>query len=166
MRPLPLLALLALASCKAESAPQPQAEAPKPVQVAEVRLAPATAAHSFTGVVKARREADIAFRTGGRITARLVEVGQHVTAGQSLARLDEADLTLARRAAEADLSAAEAQSRQAAADAARSRALLAAGHVAVAYTTSASLPPAAPPSGWPPPAPISTWPAAAWATPC
>ena len=68
-------------------------------------------------MVRARREADIAFRTGGRITARLVEVGQMVTAGQPLARLDEADLALGVRAAAADLSAAEAQSRQAAADA-------------------------------------------------
>ncbi|MBK1657283.1 efflux RND transporter periplasmic adaptor subunit [Paracraurococcus ruber] len=128
-----LAATLALAGCKAESAAPPQAEAPKPVQVAEVRLAPTTEARAFTGVVKARREADIAFRTGGRITARLVEVGQKVTAGEPLARLDDSDLALAVRAAEADLSAAEAQSRQAGADAARSRTLLAAGHVSVAY---------------------------------
>jgi len=133
MRPAILLALLALAGCKAESAAPPQVAAPRPVQVAEVRLAPAKQAHAFTGVVRARREADIAFRTGGRITMRLVEIGQHVTAGQPLARLDEADLALSVRAAEADLSAAEAQSRQAAADAARSKTLLAAGHVAVAY---------------------------------
>ena len=137
MRPLPLLALLApvlaLAGCKAESATQPQAEAPRPVQVAAVHLAPATQTRAFTGTVRARREADIAFRTGGRITTRLVEIGQHVTAGQPLARLDDADLALSVRAAEADLSAAEAQSRQAAADAARSKTLLTAGHVAVAY---------------------------------
>lgn len=133
MRPLPFLALLALAGCKAESAVAPQGEAPKPVQVAEVHLAPATAARAFTGVVKARHEADIAFRTGGRITARLVEVGQPVTAGQPLAQLDESDLVLAFRAAEAELSAAEAVSRQAAADAGRSKVLLAAGHVSIAY---------------------------------
>jgi RND family efflux transporter MFP subunit len=137
MRPLspllPLIGLVILAGCRAESTPRPQVEAPKPVQVAEVHLAPATAAHSFTGVVRARREADIAFRTGGRITNRLVEVGQRVTAGQVLARIDEADLSLGLRGAEADLSAAEAQSRQAAADAARSRALRAAGHVSIAY---------------------------------
>lgn len=138
MRPVQHLALAALASaalagCEAESTPAPQAEAPKPVQVAEVRLAPASATHAYTGVVRARREADIGFRVGGRIAARLVEVGGRVTAGQELARLDPADLALSARAAEADLSAAEAQSRQAAADAARSRALLAAGHVSAAY---------------------------------
>lgn len=135
MQPAVLLALLALAGCKAESAtrPQGQIDAPRPVQVAEVHLAPATDARAFTGVVKARHEADIAFRTVGRISDRLVEIGQPVIAGQILARLDDADLALAVRAAEADLSATEAQSRQAAADAARSRALLAAGHVAAAY---------------------------------
>jgi membrane fusion protein, multidrug efflux system len=135
MRPVILLALLAFVGCKAESASRPEgrAEAPRPVQVAEIHLAPATEAHAFTGVVRARREADIAFRTGGRITARLVEVGQIVAAGQLLAWLDEADLALGVRAAEAELSAAEAQSRQAAADAARSKSLLAAGHVAAAY---------------------------------
>ena len=98
-----------------------------------MHLAPATEARAFTGVVRARREADIAFRTGGRITARLVEVGQPVVAGQPLAGLDEADLALGVRAAAADLSAAEAHARQATADAARSKALLAAGHVAAAY---------------------------------
>lgn len=137
MRPVPFLALtaFALAGCKAEGTPQPRSEAPKPVQVAEVRLAAAAAAasHAYTGVVRARREADIGFRAGGRIVARLVDVGSRVAAGQDLARLDPADLALSVRAAEADLAAAEAQSRQAAADAARSKALLAAGHVAAAY---------------------------------
>lgn len=124
---------LALAGCKAESTPAPSVEAPKPVQVAEIHLAPAGAAHAYTGVVRARREADIGFRVGGRIAARLVEVGSRVAAGQELARLDPTDLALSVRAAEADLSAAEAQSRQASADAARSRTLLAAGHVSAAY---------------------------------
>jgi membrane fusion protein, multidrug efflux system len=131
-----LLALPALAACRAEG---PAAEAappppPRPVQVAEVRLAPAAAAASaFTGTVRARREVEVGFRASGRVVERLVEVGERVAAGQVLARLDPADLALALRAAEADLAAAEAQARQAANDAARSRALLAAGHVAAAF---------------------------------
>src|SRR3712207_7219152 len=116
MRPVPLLALtvLAVVGCKAEGTTRPQAEAPRPVQVAEVRLAPAAADRAYTGVVRARREADVGFRAGGRIISRLVDVGDRVFAGQELARLDPADLALAARAAEADLAAAEAQSRQAA----------------------------------------------------
>lgn len=135
---LPLLALAALAGCRAESSPR-QAEAPaaapapRPVQVAEIRLSPAGESRAWTGVVRARREADLGFRAGGRIVERLVDVGAQVTAGQPLARLDPADLALALRAAEAELSAAEAQARQAAQDAMRSRTLLAAGHVAQAF---------------------------------
>ncbi|WP_431269363.1 efflux RND transporter periplasmic adaptor subunit [Dankookia sp. P2] len=135
MRPHLLLALLALAGCKAEECipPRGAGRGAAAGPGAAVHLAPATEARAFTGVVRARREADIAFRTGGRITARLVEVGQSVATGQLLARLDEADLALGVRAAEAELSAAEAQSRQATAEAARSKTLLAAGHVAAAY---------------------------------
>jgi membrane fusion protein, multidrug efflux system len=76
---------------------------------------------------------EVGFRASGRVAERLVEVGQRVAAGQVLARLDPADLALALRAAEADLAAAEAQARLAASDAARSRALLTAGHVAAAF---------------------------------
>lgn len=137
MRPAALLVLLmpALAACRGEP---PKADAaapapPRPVQVAEVALREGVAVTRHTGTVLARREVDLGFRTAGRVTARLVEVGDRVEAGQELARLDPADLALALRAAEAELASAEAQARQAANDAARSRALLAAGHVSAAF---------------------------------
>jgi RND family efflux transporter MFP subunit len=126
--------LLGLAACRPEG---PAAEAmpppPRPVQVAEVALSPGMQSSAHTGIVRARREVDVGFRTGGRIATRLVEVGGVVVAGQPLATLDPADLALSLRAAEADLAGAEAQARQAANDATRSRALLAAGHVAAAF---------------------------------
>jgi RND family efflux transporter MFP subunit len=127
--------LLLLAACQpggptAEANPPP---APRPVQVAAVAFAPMTADAAYTGTVRARREVELGFRTGGRVIARLVEVGERVQAGQELARLDASDLALAVRAAEADLASAQAQARQAANDAARSRSLLAAGHVAAAF---------------------------------
>jgi multidrug efflux system membrane fusion protein len=131
---LPTLAALALLSACRDGGPQAAApEPPRPVQVAEIRFAPAEQPRAFAGVVKARREADIAFRAGGRIAVRLVDVGAAVRAGQELARLDPADIALAMRAAEADLAAAEAEMRRAQADADRSRRLLAAGHVAAAF---------------------------------
>lgn len=137
---LPAAALLAaglplLAACQppAPRAEAVEAPAPRPVQVAEVVLTPAESGAAYTGTVRARTEVEVGFRTGGRITQRLVEVGETVAAGQELARLDPADLALGLRSAEADLAAAEAQARQAANDAARSRALLAAGHVAAAF---------------------------------
>lgn len=132
--PFPALAALALLTACRDAGPQAAApEAPKPVQVAEIRFAPAEQPRAFAGVVRARREADIAFRAGGRIAARLVDVGATVTAGQELARLDPADIALSVRGAEADLAAAEAEARRATADAGRSRTLLAAGHVAAAF---------------------------------
>lgn len=126
-------AAVLFASFRGEASPPPVPEAARPVQVAEVRLAPATDIRAYTGVVRSRREADVGFRAGGRIIARLADVGTRVTAGQPLARLDATDLALALRAAEADLASAEAQSRQTLADAQRSRTLLAAGHVAAAF---------------------------------
>jgi RND family efflux transporter MFP subunit len=127
-----LLLLLPLTACQAEP-PAPAAEAPRPVQVAEIVLARAETGLAWTGTVRARHEVDLGFRAGGRIAERLVELGERVEAGQPLARLDPADLALALRAAEADLAAAEAEARRAANDAARSAALLRAGHVAPAF---------------------------------
>ncbi|MBY0337793.1 MAG: biotin/lipoyl-binding protein, partial [Acetobacteraceae bacterium] len=135
MRAAALPALLLLTACLpgAQSSEAPRPEAPKPVQVAEIRHLPAEAGQSFTGVLRARREADVGFRAGGRIAERLVNLGDEVAAGQPLFRLDSRDLELALRSAEADVLSAEAQSAQAANEAARSRALLAAGHVAAAF---------------------------------
>jgi RND family efflux transporter MFP subunit len=130
-----LLLLPLLAACRAEppAAQATPAPEPRPVQVAAVAFAPAEAGTAYTGIVRPRHEAELGFRAGGRITARLVELGERVVAGQELARLDPADLALALRSAEAELAGAEAQARQAANDAARSRSLLAAGHVATAF---------------------------------
>ncbi len=130
-----LLLLLALAACKpsgqAEAPPPP--DPPKPVQVAIFQPAPVQAASQLTGTIRARREADLGFRAGGRIAERLVNLGDRVSPGQPLARLDPADLALSLRSAEADLAAARAQYTQAANDAQRSAILLAAGHVAAAF---------------------------------
>ncbi len=111
----------------------PAEDPPKPVQVAVLRHAPSDSATALTGTVRARREADLGFRAGGRIAERLVNLGDLVAAGQPLARLDPRDLALAAQAAEAELAAARAGAVQAANDAARSARLLAAGHVAPAF---------------------------------
>jgi RND family efflux transporter MFP subunit len=63
---------------------------------------------------------------------RLVSVGDQVTAGQAIARLDPADAELDLEAADAELSAARAELGRAEAEATRSRKLLAAGHVSQA----------------------------------
>jgi len=125
---LPLLASLAALPAAAQAVDPPRA-----VQVVVFRPAPTEAQTQLTGVVRARREADLGFRAGGRIAQRLVNLGERVEAGQPLARLDPSDLALAARSAEADLAAARAQAQQANNDANRSAQLLAAGHVAPAF---------------------------------
>jgi RND family efflux transporter MFP subunit len=63
----------------------------------------------YSGSVKARTEMNLGFRVAGKITERSVDIGDRVTPGIVLAKLDPADLQLAVRRAEADLSAAEKQ---------------------------------------------------------
>lgn len=68
----------------------------------------------YTGVVAPRVESALSFRVGGKITARLVEVGQVVQAGQVLARLDGTDLALGAASAAAQSAAARGQAAAAA----------------------------------------------------
>jgi RND family efflux transporter MFP subunit len=61
----------------------------------------------YSGEVRARHEADLAFRVGGKLIARLVDVGATVSPGMPLARLDPTDLQLNVAAVRAQESAAE-----------------------------------------------------------
>lgn len=65
-------------------------------------------AQSYPGEVRARFEPELAFRIGGKISRRLVEVGDRVKAGQALAELDPKDVRLQLDAIRAQLAAAEA----------------------------------------------------------
>ncbi len=104
----------------------------KPVFVTTVAPGASTQTRSFTSVVRARVESDLAFRTGGKVVERLVEVGDRVKAGQVLARLDPADYQLAAKAAADQVQAASVDAQQAASDEARLRRLLADGSVGAA----------------------------------
>jgi RND family efflux transporter MFP subunit len=86
------------------------------VRVKEVAADATAGVQTYTGVVRARYETDLAFRVGAKIVSRHVEVGKHVAAGTVLFRLDATDYRLAVKAAEADLAAAEAEVTQAAAE--------------------------------------------------
>ena len=88
----------------------------KPVRVTTVTLQTLQANATFSGTVQARTEADLAFRVGGKVTARPVEIGDHVRAGQVLASLDPADLQFSQESSEAALRAAEADTASAQAD--------------------------------------------------
>lgn len=95
------------------------AQAPdRPVLVAKPTVAAGTGL-AFPGEVRAREESPLAFRVGGKLVRREVDVGDHVARGDLLAMLDPADLATQVRAAQARLAAAEAQLKRAAADRAR-----------------------------------------------
>jgi RND family efflux transporter MFP subunit len=117
---LPLRAALAagvvvlVAACSRAAAPQ--AEDVRPVRAVTVAPAATTAVAEFAGEVRPRIESRIGFQVAGRITARSVEVGQTVTAGQALATLDAADYKLSAAAAAAQLAAAEVERNQQRAD--------------------------------------------------
>ena len=82
---------------------------------------------TFTGVVSARVQSNLGFRVPGKVIERLIDAGQGVRAGQPLMRLDRKDLDLTLAARENAVTSAQALARQAAADEARYRQLLADG---------------------------------------
>ncbi|TCR06235.1 efflux RND transporter periplasmic adaptor subunit [Neorhizobium sp. JUb45] len=100
--------LTILAGCSEEKKPE-TAEVLRPVKVAEIGAADEGRALVYSGSVRARKQMDLGFRVAGKITERLVDVGERVTPGTVLARLDAVDLQLAVRRAEADLASAEKQ---------------------------------------------------------
>ncbi len=122
-------ATLLLAGCGDPPAPP---TVTKPVFVTTVTSAASAQSRTFTSVVRARVESDLAFRTGGKVVERLIEVGDRVKAGQVLARLDPADYQLAVNAASDQVQAASVDAQQAASDEARFRRLLADGSVGAA----------------------------------
>jgi RND family efflux transporter MFP subunit len=105
--PIRLLATLSaialLAGCGASDTPP---VATPTVMVQTASRAPAGGS-VYSGEIRARYEFDVAFRVGGKIAARLVDVGAQVKAGQALAKLDPADLELNASSARAQLAAAE-----------------------------------------------------------
>ena len=98
--------LLALTACQQSETPS----APiRPAQVWEVNDQNTTSTLSYSGEIKARVEADLAFRVAGKLTQRHVDIGDKVTQGQLLASLDTTDLQLNRQAALASVQAARSE---------------------------------------------------------
>jgi len=78
-----------------------------------VTLEPHTRKASLTGEFRARYQSDLAFRVGGRIATRNVDVGDHVAADDVLAVLDTQEQKSDIEAAKATLRSAEATLKQA-----------------------------------------------------
>ncbi len=109
------LPLLLLIGCGGDAEVE---EAARPVLVARP-VGAADAASAFAGEVRAREESPLAFRVGGNLVERRVDVGDAVRRGDVLAVLDPGDLEAQARAAQAQLGAAEAELSRARADQAR-----------------------------------------------
>ncbi|RJT39908.1 efflux RND transporter periplasmic adaptor subunit [Mesorhizobium waimense] len=102
-----VVAVLGLAGCSQEKAEVK--DIIRPVKVVEIGQAQTTRELDYSGSVRARTEMNLSFRVAGKVTERLVDIGQHVTSGDELARIDPSDYDLSVKSAAASLDAAERQ---------------------------------------------------------
>ncbi|AOE85207.1 efflux RND transporter periplasmic adaptor subunit [Pseudomonas sp. TCU-HL1] len=107
-------------------------QAPRPVRVVEISYDNARETNRYVGTVQSRHEVDQAFRVGGKIAQRKVDVGQIVREGDVLAVLDDSDYRLAEEASRQQWAAAVEQARQAESDRQRLTALKTDGSVSAA----------------------------------
>lgn len=125
-RCLGLCLFVALSGCGADKKPrEPQTPRVHVMQVRSGEFAPSV---TLTGDIQARVQADLSFRISGKMTERLVDVGQRVSAQQPLARLDPKDQQSDVDSAVAMVSAERARLKLADVDLARQRALLPKGY--------------------------------------
>lgn len=103
-----------LAGCT--PAPTASHEEVRPVRTVIAGRSAGSVGAAYSGEVRARYESALSFRTGGKIVARLVEVGTHVRQGQPLLQLDPSQEQLQVAAAGADTDAARSRVAQARVD--------------------------------------------------
>lgn len=84
-----------------------QQDAPRPALVTQP-LSAGASQDVFPGEIRARYEPELGFRIGGKISQRLVDVGDRVSEGTTLARLDTDDVRLQLDAARAQFASAQA----------------------------------------------------------
>lgn len=121
--------LVTLAGCGKQAEP---VETVRPVRVMQLSPSAGKTAFEFSGEVRPRIESRLGFRVGGKIAARLVDVGATVRKGQPLARLDPTDLALAESGARAQFDAARTDRDLAAADLKRYKELAAKNFISAA----------------------------------
>lgn len=102
--------LVTLSACK-EAALPPQPD--RPVRTTTVRSRVSAEPIVLTGHIRAREELKQSFRLDGKLTERLVSLGQEVRRNQLLARLDAQNELNALRANEAEVASAQASLTQA-----------------------------------------------------
>ena len=99
-----VLGTVVLGAC---TRPAPPPDPIRPVQLTQVSVGNTAATAVLAGEIRPRYETDLGFRIGGKIIERKVDVGTRVRRGQTLARLDPADVGLQVDAAKAGLNVTE-----------------------------------------------------------
>ncbi len=130
-----LLVIVAVALAAAGCGPrggseEEQAVARVPVRVVEIEKGTVTATVTSTGAIKAMDDVPISAEAGGRVLEVSVHVGDQVSEGDVLVRLDDELATLALRQAEAQRLLAEAELDDAEAGLKRAQSLWESGDIA------------------------------------
>ena len=113
-------ALVVFAAAAAGCGQQPaQTEGPQLVRTVTVGAEAEREAGAYSGTVRGRYESALAFQAGGRITARNVQLGSVVHAGDVLMTVDPKDVVQSVYQAQAQVNAAQAQLQLAEANLAR-----------------------------------------------
>ena len=126
---LSLAAGLVLVACGKEPA---AAEPVRAVRTLTVGQLSGATTRDYAAEVHARIESKLAFRVGGKITQRPINLGDRVKGGQALAQVDPADLRFGQDAARAGLAAAKVNYEQTAVDYKRYQDLHAQGFIGTA----------------------------------
>lgn len=106
------VALWLVGGCKEDTPAPPLAQ----VRATTAQLTEFAPAITVTGVIAAQVQTDLSFRLSGKVTERFVNVGDHVTVDQILARLDPVEQQAEVDAAKAGIQSAEALMNQNAAN--------------------------------------------------
>lgn len=125
----PLVFCALLSACGEHTSTDPRIDRPPLVSTAVVKADQQLRERRFTGVIAAKVESAVGFRVSGKISQRLVDLGQHVKRGDPLMKLDIADFGLAVKDQQAAVAAAQAATVKADADFGRLQGLVAVGAV-------------------------------------
>ena len=118
--------VLPLGACRED---KPVEQVIRPVKAIIVQEQAPERARIFSGSVRARIESPLGFRVAGKITERLVNVGDRIAIGQLIAKLDETDLKLSENSARASVESARTRLDVAREALNRAKALLPSGYI-------------------------------------
>src|ERR671911_79546 len=120
-----IIVSFALLGCEQPSPPAAEATL---IRALAVQTSQFDRTSALTGEIQSRRESNLGFRVGGKVTERLVDIGDKVAEGDLLARLDSQDQQNALKSAQSEVAAAQASIEQSQAEEERQGKLLTDGY--------------------------------------